>query len=474
MRVLRTILFYLFLAIYLVATPTAILYALGYLYKPGADRGLLKYGLISIASTPDDAQVFLGDSRYTRRTPTVLRDLVPGTYFLRLARRDHEAWQGEVEVQPERARVMDRIILLPTAREPRLIDARRWSDLVAEPGEERVLLVADGPLAAWTVLDATEGARRALLPTNSPWADARAIRHWQTPGNPHLLIEVRHEDRDAYLWFSLQEKNEPPLDITRLFPEPPDDVLWDRRARREIYARIGARVNRIDTKENAIYPDIAPPARGLSLHRSRLHVLTATNDLVRVDRDGEATRTDYRIPSELAERLNTADGTPRLLGDDLLLIHGKDGALRVNTTPWTLAESGVQAILPDSEESRWLVVGRRTLGLLEHRERDEEETPAFALRWIHEHPDPIERAMWLHDDTHILFSSAGQLWLLALERGGGGPPRAIAALHANGAFFFSERSGDIYLLDTEHRLAALRILPPRSLIPLPRRAEEPR
>ena len=45
---LRRIFFYLFTAIYVVACPMTILYALGYLVKPGTEKGIVKRGLIYI------------------------------------------------------------------------------------------------------------------------------------------------------------------------------------------------------------------------------------------------------------------------------------------------------------------------------------------------------------------------------------------------------------------------------------------
>jgi hypothetical protein len=103
MRTLRRVLFYAFLALYLVATPLTILYSLGYLVRPGHEHGFVKSGLISLGTTPEGARVYVGHSRYTRRTPTVIRDLLPGTYNVRLTLDGHQPWQGLVRVEAEKA-----------------------------------------------------------------------------------------------------------------------------------------------------------------------------------------------------------------------------------------------------------------------------------------------------------------------------------------------------------------------------------
>ncbi len=484
MKALRRALFYIFLVLYLAAAPTAILYALGYIYKPGSEHGLVQSGLVSIASTPDDALVFLGDSRYTRRTPAVLRDLLPGTYVLRLAREGSDAWQTLVEVKPERATLIDRVLLLPAGRATRIVHDAPIDALVDDPGEERLLLVHRKRLGDARVYDAGDRTIRPLLAAgDSPWADATVTRLWTVRGSPCALVHATARGDSAYLWFDLDDEDEPPLDITRLFPEPPDDVRWDPRADDELYTRVGERTHRLDLDAMAIFPDLAPPARGVALNRKRLYALTGSNTLVRVERDGDAPESNYTIPAELAKRLD--DGAHHLhpLPDDVLLLRNEDGALLANTPPWVVLPRGVRALLPDTEEEQWLVTTERALGLLEVVEReddneeedDEEEGKKgteIRVRWLHEHPHPIQRVAWMHDNTHLLFSSEGRIWLLALERGGGGPPREIATLHRDGAFAFSERTGDVVFLQADRRVAAMNLLPPRSLIPLPSLEEE--
>ena len=72
---LRRIVFYILLMVYLVTCPFVILYALGYAYKPGHDPSIMKMGVVSLSTVPSGASVYLGRSRFTEKTPTVLMDL---------------------------------------------------------------------------------------------------------------------------------------------------------------------------------------------------------------------------------------------------------------------------------------------------------------------------------------------------------------------------------------------------------------
>lgn len=377
MKALRQFFFYFFLAIYLTSAPVAILYALGYMWAPGSERGLVKSGLIALSSTPDDAAVFLGPSRYTRRTPTVIRDLLPGDYTVRLSRPGAEDLALNVRVNSERATVLDRLILLPAQREPRPIADGPWSDLLATPGA-RLLVLRRG---------------------------------------------------DAFFAIDAREPEESPIDISRLFTGRPDEMAWDRRTRTDLFVRYGERVHRLDLDAGAIFPDIAPPARRIAVHRRRLLIEDSTGRLARIGRDGAPETEAPRVPPNLFAR-------------------------------------GKFPLVPDAEYARWLYADGPTLGVVEGMENDEGDW-TWTNRVLHVHSAPIARAEWAHDDSHVLFSSSGTLWLLALDRGGGGPPRPVCRIGPAGAFYFDERNGRVLLLDADRRLSALTIAPPRSLIPLP-------
>lgn len=382
MKALRRAVFWVFLIAYLIATPIAILYALGYMWVPGAERGLVKTGLIALSSTPDEATIFLGGSRYTRRTPTVIRDLLPGEYALRLSHAGFEDFPLRATILPERATVLDRIILLPIRRDLRPIAHGTWDDLIAAPQSRTFLL------------------RR---------------------GDSFFLVDARGP-------------NTGPEEITRLLPGVPDEVALDRRTRAELHVRIQERVFRIDLQEKAIFPDVAPPARRIAVHRGRLLIESLDGQLLRAARDGSAVPAPATVPPVLFRR-------------------------------------GAHPLVPSENAEKWLFADGTRIGVVERVETDAGEMD-WRERLLYEHTAPIVRVEWAHDDSHVLFSSAGTLWLLALERGGGGPPRAICPIAPRGAFHFDEASGRLFALSPAARLAVLELVPPRTLLPLTLRAED--
>ena len=121
MIILRRILFFIFFTTYLVVCPFLIFYALGYIVKPGPELSLAYTGLISIQTIPKGASVFLEGSRYSKKTPTTMMELLPGSYHLKVALKGLSPWTRTVQVQAGKAVVLEKIILLPKDLKPEII-----------------------------------------------------------------------------------------------------------------------------------------------------------------------------------------------------------------------------------------------------------------------------------------------------------------------------------------------------------------
>lgn len=468
MRTLRRILFYAFLALYLVATPLTILYSLGYLVRPGHEHGFVKSGLISLGTTPAGARVYVGHSRYTRRTPTVIRDLLPGTYNVRLTLAGHQPWQGQVRVEAERATVLDDLVLLPQNLAPTVLDPQPFESLAPGPVPDLVLLGRGDTVAGQWIYDADDEHLRPLVPTNGAGPEARVKRRFLVEDSPRALLELAGEGPDRYLWCRL-DKADAAEDVSALLPEPPEQVTWDRRSADELFVLRGGEVSRIDLDDRAIYPGVLSRVLSIGVHRERLYALDQSNRFFRVNREGRNLERAGKAPSEVRTFWGSHTGYGlRFVDDDRVLFVGDDGEVYANQEPYLLVERGARGLLPHPREQRLLLWDRRRLGWidLEPEPGDRPGTAAARLPWRHESDQPIQHAAWVHGGSHVVYAAGGQLYLLAFERGGGPPARALAPCHDRLPFVFSERSGRLYYLDPARRLNALRILPRQDLLPL--------
>ena len=105
MPTLRKILFYIFALFYIIACPILIMYAFGYIFRLNIEKGLVKTGLVSLATVPARATVLLENRRYTSVTPAVIRDLIPGKYRVELSLKDYLPWSEMIFVEAGRAAI---------------------------------------------------------------------------------------------------------------------------------------------------------------------------------------------------------------------------------------------------------------------------------------------------------------------------------------------------------------------------------
>ena len=86
MVTLRKILFYLFVAFYLVLCPLIILYALGYIFTPQVEEGFAKTGLMHFETLPTGASISIANKPYDEKTPATIRNLLAGVYYVKISR----------------------------------------------------------------------------------------------------------------------------------------------------------------------------------------------------------------------------------------------------------------------------------------------------------------------------------------------------------------------------------------------------
>lgn len=114
MNLIRNTVFLVFFILYLILCPFLIFYSLGYIFNP-LEKALTQTGLISISTLPQGAEIYLGNSRYIKRTPAVIDELLPGRFsiILKLKLEGYKPWTHRVRVEPGRAVAFENILLIP-------------------------------------------------------------------------------------------------------------------------------------------------------------------------------------------------------------------------------------------------------------------------------------------------------------------------------------------------------------------------
>ena len=171
---LRKTLFYLFTVIYCLVCPLIILYALGYIFEPGAGRGLTKTGLIHLATLPEGATIRLEHKRFTEKTPASIAGLLPGDYRVEIFLKGHRPWTRTISVGAEKAAHFEKILLLPNVWKTELLSPDEFADLIFA-GDDRFLFLSKGPYRDLLLYDLRKNKFSSMAAEDSPFESGSSL-----------------------------------------------------------------------------------------------------------------------------------------------------------------------------------------------------------------------------------------------------------------------------------------------------------
>lgn len=468
MRLLRHLCFYLFTVIYLVTCPLTILYALGYVLRPGAEHGMVKTGLISVTTTPPGATIYLGKRRYTKRTPTVLRDLLPGEYPIAVILKRYKPWVRTLRVEPEKATALEKLVLLPTTWTPREILRGAWKTLTLIP-ESRFLLLASGPtMAEVMVYDVKAEKTWPLLPSSAPWERAIIISQTVTQESPAVLFQIKAQDGEHMLWIELREDGNLVEELTASFPEPPYQVEWDPVDRHHVFVFHRGSLSRLDLVSKFVVRQFMDHLRGFGLLNRSIYGLTEDNVLERFNRHGKNPERVLDDPLAGPE-VFSGHGLFQVLAfsPHAIFLLGDDGALVMNRPPYHVVDHGVKGLVWDPHHERVVVWQTDRLGVLDLSTdfiKDLTEDIEPTVHWIFTQGRYLEQAFWVAEGSHVLFRDQNHVYLLQLEPNGPASISPLLDIKRNSDIGYVDDSGTLYYLDhVTGRAAALQLLPKREL-----------
>ncbi|MBM5789680.1 PEGA domain-containing protein [Candidatus Parcubacteria bacterium] len=125
-RYWRSMVFFLFLAGFLLSAPIVVLYTAGYRYHFGAGK-IVKTGVLSVSSTPRGADILLNGARTAEKTPAVVSNVLPGAHKVRVAKNGYAPWQKTLDVYSKQTTFAREIVLFldgePERTEAKALDA---------------------------------------------------------------------------------------------------------------------------------------------------------------------------------------------------------------------------------------------------------------------------------------------------------------------------------------------------------------
>jgi len=107
----RQFFFWFFFFVFIIFTPWAVFYSLGYKFDYGAKK-FVKTGAISIKAYPRQVEVYLNNKKIKDSSPCVIRELLPGKYEIRLEKEGFLPYRINLEVRPSLVAEIDAVLLL--------------------------------------------------------------------------------------------------------------------------------------------------------------------------------------------------------------------------------------------------------------------------------------------------------------------------------------------------------------------------
>ncbi|MDD5633797.1 MAG: PEGA domain-containing protein [Candidatus Omnitrophica bacterium] len=471
MLFLRKIFFYIFLIIYLIVCPLIILYAFGFIFKPGGTTKVTQTGLIYLATAPTGADVYLDRKQYDRKTPTIITGLLPGKYKIILHARGYRPWTHSIEVKVGKAAVLDKILLVPLKIAGDVKAEDDFRDIKFLPANGHLLLSKENTLGETYVFDCMREKIWPLVDKNSTFSE-EALNNIISAGKDNsCLLITENKEKKKYLWVTIEEEKNSIKNITKLFPIEPTSVKWMPQSS-QLFALQAGCINKIDAGNRAIYPEYLKKIKGFDIHESFIYALTENNTLLKIASDGGwAGKTIFNEPAIKdavfgSSRAYDVKVCPR----NCMIFVGEKGELLTNHLPYKFVDNGVLGHEFCAKDRKILIWTKDKIGVLDlrtERTGDVEFEIPPRLKWIYEKGIDIKQAFWAYDAAYIIFKDGDKVFLMESEWLDGPNVRDIVTVKTGTSVYYTEQTGNIYYLDAESgELKSVKIIPDKELIPL--------
>ena len=109
---IRSFLYHICVAIFLIGLPMILSFALSYKFNPRTFK-FTKAGLVSIKTQPQGASIYLNGKLLEDRTPATINELLPGSYNVKLELEEYYPWQSNTYVDAGKVTRLEKVILFP-------------------------------------------------------------------------------------------------------------------------------------------------------------------------------------------------------------------------------------------------------------------------------------------------------------------------------------------------------------------------
>lgn len=417
----RKFLFYILLAAYLVLTPYAILYALGYSVHPRQGELFNKTGLLSIESEPKGASVYVEGRKFTQKTPSAVHDLLPGDYQVEVFKKGFDRWSKKISVYSEKATRLESVILLPLHPEEEKVSDRSYDFFLPLMIDFRVFGLSTQYLESLKGTDIF--LKRTFDVGEKAGLDVQyEVKDFHTKGNSSLVLfnVLRNGKKE---WEALQLAHEKEArNLGALMPGEVDLFDWDSKSPEVIYFLKDGILNAVDWHKQKNYSALAPEVLGFGVKGGRLYILKKDWTLWVSSAKPENLKLEAVEDSGIQKpagaehvRWIKIDVFKReFFQKDLILCLSDNGMLLTSREPFVLAPNGVRGFqyASHSDDEKVLFWSAQKISSVTFpKDAEESEKNSAVVTVLSEKGKDIQQAFWAYDATHVLFRDGEGVFL---------------------------------------------------------------
>ncbi len=438
---------------------------MGYIFVPKTEEGFVKTGLVHIETLPEGASIILANKHIAEKTPTTIRDLMPGTYPIQISLKGYRPWTQNIPVRAGKAIALDKILLLPNELKFKELSKASFKKLIPLEKTRFFLLSRGDRLGDFFIFNWKEETLKALLRPEAREASLEVMKCFTMPESFFILFQLRQGNEIRFLSFET-DKEEPEIqDLTDLFSGlNPEEIQWEEGKVRYLFSLNQGNLSRVDLEERMVLPLFLEKIQGYGLFKNKVYAIRASS-ILRIPFNAKKGSETVVEKAAFIQNLfkNENSYKIKMFSSDLVLFHGKNGELLTNRLPYQFIPSGLLGYEVEFSLKKILIWQKSGLGILDFS-RSQTRRGLFErgaeIDWIFDRGDDIRQAFLAYEGSHVLFQDRGKIFLLALNQTYPRFPLELAEVRKDSDFFYSEKSGEIYFLDmTRGNLMAMPVLP---------------
>ncbi len=135
----RRIIYIIFILLFLVITPTIILYTTGYRYDFRKHK-IQKTGILILKSKPEGGQIYLNNKFRKEVTPARIANLLPGDYAIKIEKENYYPWEKTLPVLSRLTTFAENVFLFKKSLPAKILDGEIDSFLLSPDKQKMVYL----------------------------------------------------------------------------------------------------------------------------------------------------------------------------------------------------------------------------------------------------------------------------------------------------------------------------------------------